>query len=363
MKKRICTLLASGLILATAAGAVTACGAGSTKAFSNEAIAETTAAAPMEAMAGGAASYDLLQRDAGGGPMREEFAVAETAADSGSFKGESTSDTAEAGLTSGTGIQPVSTSRKLIRTVNLDVETTEFDLLLKGLMKTVTDMGGYIEQSDISGNSISDAQGSRRYAWLTARVPSDKLDSFVSHVDESGNITNKSENTQDVTLQYSDIESRKKTLLMEQDRLWELLAKADSMDAVIALESRLSEIRYQLESMESQLRTYDNQVDYSFVYLSINEVKVFTPTAPDSVLTRIQKGFSRSLEDVGNSAVNLFVWFISSLPVLLVLAVILTAAAFILRRIFRKTRRTVNDHKVQADDSKPLDDSHKQDTQ
>ena len=146
-----------------------------------------------------------------------EAAAFDTAAEAGAGDG---------GLTSGTAIQPVNSSRKLIRTVNLDVETTEFDSLLATLTQTVASMGGYIEQSDISGNSISDAQGSRRYAWLTARVPSNKLDSFVSQADEKGNITNKSENTQDVTLQYSDIESRKKTLAVEQDRLWDLLAKA-----------------------------------------------------------------------------------------------------------------------------------------
>lgn len=327
MKKRICTLLTSGLILAATAASLSACGAGSSKSVANGAMAETTAAA-MEAMPGGAPeSYRSAQQAPGAVYAETEAAVFDTAAEAGAGDG---------GLTSGTAIQPVNSSRKLIRTVNLDVETTEFDSLLATLTQTVASMGGYIEQSDISGNSISDSQGSRRYAWLTARVPSNKLDSFVSQVDENGNITNKSENTQDVTLQYSDIESRKKTLAVEQDRLWDLLAKADSMDAVIALESRLSEIRYQLESMESQLRTFDNQVDYSSVYLSINEVKVFTPTAPDSVMTRIQKGFSRNLEGVGNSAVNFFVWFVSSLPVLLVFAVIVAAVTFLLNRISRK---------------------------
>ena len=46
-----------------------------------------------------------------------------------------------------------------------------------------------------------------------------------------------------------------------------LKEKADTLDAVIALEKRLSEIRYDLESMESQLRLYDNQVEYSILRL------------------------------------------------------------------------------------------------
>jgi len=57
------------------------------------------------------------------------------------------------------------------------------------------------------------------------------------------------------------------------------------------LEKRLSDIRYELESMESQLRLYDNQVDYSTVTISIDEVNQFTPTAPETVGQRIGSGF------------------------------------------------------------------------
>lgn len=228
----------------------------------------------------------------------------------------------ESPLTSTTLIQPVNSNRKMIRTVNLAVETTEFNQLITNITTAVAGLNGYIEQSDISGNSISSSYSNQRYASLTVRIPTDQLDSFVAQVSQQGNITYKSESTQDVTLQYTDIESRKKALTVEQERLWELLAKAESIESIIALEQRLSEIRYQLETMESQLRTYDNQVDYSTLYLTVNEVKVFTPTAPDSISQRIQKGFRGNLERVSTGLINFFIWFISSLPSIVLLAVI-----------------------------------------
>ena len=236
------------------------------------------------------------------------------------------------------GSESAKTARKLIRTVNLNVETTEFDALLDSITRFVEDSGGYIEQSDLSGKSISGGNG-RRFASVTARVPSDQVDAFLSQMNEKSNVTYRSENVQDVTLQYTDIESRKKSLTIEQDRLWELLEKADSLDAVIALEERLSEIRYELEKFESRLRTYDNQVDYSTVYISIDEVAVFTPTEPDSVMTRIQKGFTRNLRNVGNGFVDFFVWFVSSLPTLLVWAVFIAAIAVIVRFLVRRFLR------------------------
>lgn len=222
-------------------------------------------------------------------------------------------------------------SRKLIRTVSLSVETTDFEKLLSAIQQSVTAQGGYIQQSDISGFSISYSSDRRRYAYLTVRIPSEKLDGFLSQMDQQSNIINRSENVQDITLQYSDIQSRKKSLSIEQERLWALLEKADTLEAVIALEERLSEIRYELECFESQLRTYDNQVDYSTVTIDVSEVTVFTPTVPDSVAVRIQKGFIRNLENVGQSITDFIVWFISHLPALVVLFVVIGAVIFFVR--------------------------------
>ncbi|MCI8865385.1 MAG: DUF4349 domain-containing protein [Lachnospiraceae bacterium] len=232
-------------------------------------------------------------------------------------------------------------NRKLIRTIHLNVETTEFDKLLAGIRQSATETGGYIEQSEISGSSISSSQPGRRYAYLAVRIPSAHLDPFLFQINEQSNVTNRSESIEDVTLQYSDIESRKKTLAVEQERLWALLEKADTLEAVIALEERLSEIRYELESFESQLRLYDNQVDYSTVYLNIDEVRVFTPTTPDSVATRIQKGFTRNLEGVVNGLVNFTVWLLSSLPTLILLAAVLALIGVIGRLLYRFIKKAI----------------------
>lgn len=315
MEKSIKKAAAFILLTAITAGLVSGCGG--SKAASNM-VAETTAAAAMDYARIEGSAYQVPGVNA---EMAENPAMESEAA----------------GLTSANTVQPVASNRKLIRNVNLSVETTSFDTLIANLTAAVTGFGGYVEQSDISGNSVSSSYNGNRYAYLTVRVPSDKLDIFITQVEEQGNITNKSETTQDVTLQYSDIESRKKSLTIEQDRIWALLEKADTLEAVIALESRLSEIRYQLESFESQLRTYDNQVDYSTVYINISEVKVFTPTTPDSVMTRIQKGFTRNLNNVANGLVDFFVWLVSSLPVLILLAII-AALVFLLVRFVNSRR-------------------------
>ena len=247
---------------------------------------------------------------------------------------------------SGSGLSPSSdigspadTGRKLIRDVNMSVEARDFDGVLSQITDKVRELGGYVESSDVSGISVNSYGGSQqRYADIRARIPADRLDRFVETVESAGNVTSKQEQVTDVTLQYSDAESRKKSLEIEQERLWALLEKAESLDAVVALEARLSEIRYELESYTSQLRLYDNQVDYSTVSIYMREVKDLTPTAPDSIGTRIQKGFNRSLNNLGEAVTDLIVWLAVNSPILFVVAVIIGAVVLIVRRLSRKLR-------------------------
>lgn len=245
---------------------------------------------------------------------------------------------------SGSGLSPSSdigspadTGRKLIRDVNMSVEARDFDGVLSQITDKVRELGGYVESSDVSGISVNSYGGSQqRYADIRARIPADRLDRFVETVESAGNVTSKQEQVTDVTLQYSDVQSRKKSMEIEQERLWALLEKAESLDAVVALEARLSEIRYELESYTSQLRLYDNQVDYSTVSINMGEVKDLTPTAPDSIGTRIQKGFNRSLNNLGEAGTDLIVWIASNSPILLVLAVIIAAVVLFVRGLSRR---------------------------
>lgn len=252
----------------------------------------------------------------------EVYTIAETAAaaangaaDTGWY--EEADFEEEAGETASSDSSFLQTAaRKLIRTVEMNVETDQFDSLLHSIRERVDTFSGYIEQSDVSGQRTN-YQGNPipRSACLTVRIPSVKLDSFTSAVEDGANVTNRTENTRDVTLQYSDIESRKKSLTIEQERLWELLEKADSLESVIALEERLSEIRYELESMESQLRLYDNQIDYSTVYLYIDEVTVYTPTAPETISERLQHEFTRNLNGMSEFCINLFIAVLAGSPI------------------------------------------------
>ena len=230
MKKRILCALGLALLL-------TGCGSSSYDTASSNKAAQTMAASDMmtEEAADEAASEGVYEYDA----------VAQNS-DTGS--GASTAENVQ---------KQVEQGRKLIRRMDIGVETQSFDKLLSQIDAKVAELGGYIESSNTYGSSYG-YEGNRS-ANYTVRVPADKMDEMVTMVSENANVTRKSESTDDVTLSYVDTKSRKEALEVEQERLMALMEKAESVDAIIALETRLTEVRYQIQSMESQLRTYDNR--------------------------------------------------------------------------------------------------------
>ena len=305
-------------------------------------------------MAGGA-----MQKNAAMAPAME----AEAAMDS--VVAETTAASAAASSGSGSTVGEIpAPERKLIKNVSMGIETMEFDTLVSNISAKVENLGGYIENSWIEGESLQKKrQGSGTYigrtANITARVPAKRLDEFVTNVSENGNVTSKSESVSDMTLQYMDIESRKKSLETERSRLWELLAQAESVDAVITIQSRISEIEYQLDNFNSQLRLYDNQVDYATVNLNLSEVKTYSPTPQEkeSVVSRMIRGLQDTLDGLAEFFEDLLVGLVSLLPVIALLAVFVGIVMAVVRRLLRRRREKKEKRKAEEEKARQAEEN------
>lgn len=301
MKLRKLTALL--LTFAMAALLMTGCGA-STNTKSEMAMPE--AAAPMEAPA-----------------MEEMKYAANDAIYSTSVSGNTSAN--------------VQTGQKLIRKVNIDAETEDLETLLGSLTSQISALGGYIEQQELyNGSSYSPYR--HRSANLTVRIPAEKLDSFIGQVKDVSNVVSYNESQDDVTLTYVSTESRIKALETEQERLLELLSKAENMSDLLEIEARLTDVRYELENVTSQLRVLANKVDYATVHLYISQVKVYTEVEEQTVWQRIGSGFKQNLRDIGEDMEDFFVWLVTYSPQLVLWAVIIAAVIVLLRRRSRKRK-------------------------
>ena len=234
-----------------------------------------------------------------------------------------------AGLTA-----PAQSDRKLIRTVSMDAETENYDTLITALEEKLTALGGYTEsrQTGTYGST-------RRWSSMTIRIPADNLSAFVTHVSKNANVLSTSEETKDVTLQYVDTESKITALETEQARLLELLAGAQNLSEILEIEARLSDVTYELERYASQKRSYDNQITYATVRLTVEEVEVLTPVEEPSVFDRIRTGFTSSLHGVSDGLVNLFVLLVAGSPYLLVYGAVIGVILAVSSRIRKRKQK------------------------
>ncbi len=281
-----------------------------------------------------AADYTLASGSTASSPQKAEddMQYDTNATGINSSTGEAKIPAAENGNSSS-----VSTNRKLIRRISMELETLEFDSALELIRKEVNTSGGYIETSEIQGDRYNET--GNRYAKLVVRIPSTEVDSFINLVDENTNVVNKQESTEDITLDYVDTESHIKTMEIEQERLQALLKKSEKLEDIIALEERLSSVRYELENYASTLRTYDNLVEYSTVTLALNEVQRIAPAEGKSAWDRMGSGLKNTLYNIRNGFVDFIIWLVVNAPYIVIWGCLLAICALIGVKINKKYKK------------------------
>ena len=321
----LCGIMVAGL---------TACGAGA-----KQETAATDSYAPMansSAAWDAGASYDYSV-------MEEETAEYDMKYEAGAI------ETPDGGNTDGLVSAP---ARKVIKTANLNLQTLDFDAFAAALEQKIAETGSYLQYADVSG---SDYYGGRKSGNYTIRVPEKNLDMFLAGIEGIATVTNKTLGEEDVTLNYVDTEARIKTLEIEQERLLALLEKAEDLESIIKLEQRLSEVRYSMESYQSKLRTYDDKITYSTVYIYVREVVRVTEKEPETVWERIKSGWADTMYDISTGAQDFLVWAVVNLPYLVFWGAVVVILIVVLKK--KKQKRISKIMKKQSENNETVLDS------
>ncbi len=234
-----------------------------------------------------------------------------------------------AALTEGSAV-PM--TEKIIYSFYADIETTEFDKTLEDVVKLMGQFGAFIESSSVSGNSYY-GNTTYRTASYIIRVPVQSFASLTGSLDVLGNIVSESTSADNITTQFIDTQARLDTYETEEERLLAMLEKAETVEDMITIESRLSDVRYQIESLTSTLRNWQNQVDYSTVTLHIEEVEELSDQLPAqrTYWDRMWDGLNSTFEGIGDFFKSLFLFLVVAMPVLIILAVIAIVVVIIVR--------------------------------
>lgn len=284
----------------------------------------------------GIADYDSVAPQEAPMPYPSSEAKAK---DEAGFGGES-----EYTSQSTTSSNNVMSQRKMIMDGDVSLETQGFDDSIAALDQLVNDFGGFTEVRNVRGKSKNSYQ--LRTANYIIRVPAETFELVLKNMGTIGTVLESNAEGTDITDSYYDTQTRIKTLKVQEETLLDILSKSTKLEDVITLESRIAEVRYEIERHENTIRNYDRLVSFSRITIFIQEVddKTETKPIPETLGERISGSFKGSVDDFKAGFEDFLVWlagsWISIIFFLIIMAVLFGTYKASKRRAKKKAEKT-----------------------
>jgi hypothetical protein len=163
---------------------------------------------------------------------------------------------------------------------------------------------------------------------MTVRVPAEDFEKLVDGLSEqASHIDNKSIRSTDVTTQYIDIKTRLETKKALEQRYLELLKKAGRMEDILSIESKLAEVRSDIESTQGQFNYLSKQVAYSTLTVSFYTKAL---VEGDGFFHKLRNAFGTGFDVLS----GLFFGTIAIWPILLIAVI----CVWLIRKYWRRKR-------------------------
>lgn len=232
------------------------------------------------------------------------------------------------------GFSQIEENRKIVYNSTYRIQTEKFEDAVSSLDLLIKKYAAYYESSEVYGTK----ENADRYGSYKVRVPVSSLENFKAETGKIGVIIRSSENNQDITEKYFDSEARLESAKLREERLLAILETADTLDNILLLESELSDVRYEIESLSGTLRKYDSLVSYSTVNIYIEEViePVSLKSVPKTFSEKAVQALENGLDNFVGFWQNTALFLLYNLPAVIILAVIISAILIFIRRKFKR---------------------------
>jgi len=148
---------------------------------------------------------------------------------------------------------PTMLDRQIIRTALLSVTVEAVSQKFEEVSNIALGAGGFVASSSF-GNS-----GESQTASVTIRVPGDQYDATLRRLRGLGEVKEESSTANDVTEQYTDLQSRLRNLQASEARYLDFLTRAENITDVLAVQDRINATRAEIEQVQGRIQLLDNQ--------------------------------------------------------------------------------------------------------
>ncbi len=275
------------------------------------------------------------------------------------YSGDSYYGEAENSITSASyqdqGIRTQATqARMVIKNASLSIVVEEPGATLDAISDLAADLGGFVVTSNLYRIQV-DGGLEVPQANITIRVPVEKLDQALADIKSgAGQILNENISGQDVTQEYTDLESRLRNLENAEQQLTKIMEQAYETEDVLSVYNRLVEVQEQIELLKGQMQYYSQSASLSAISVNIQANEAVQPLKignwqPVGVAKRAIQALINTLEFIA----NILIWIVLYiLPVVLVLYFPVRWIWKGLKRLFARRKKKKNQDKNSKENEK-----------
>lgn len=227
---------------------------------------------------------------------------------------------------------------KIIESASVSYETSRFEEATEFINQQLEVFGGVLEGSS-KGQSSSSYGFVGEYISMTIRLPNEALDPFITALNNYDDLALQNEdiNRVDVTKAFRDNETRIAVLKEEEEALRNMLQEQGTLEEVLQIRTRLSEVISEREIYENENKYYDDQAEFSTIYLYVQEASRANPRNLGNFWDRMRAAFVDSFYRFVAVAQNVVISLVYFIPYLLIIAA-LALLFYYIRRYLRKDK-------------------------
>ncbi len=292
-------LAGAGALAFTVALLGTACGSSSV-AKNKPSAGSAGGGTTVDGSVAGAPANDSQLKSISGAEAARQGAVAPAAAPGAS------------GTSSGRGGAPnplpSTLDRKIIQTATLTITTDEVSKKFEDVQNIAATAGGFVASSSFG------TAGDKQTASITIRVPGDSYQRALSDLRKLGDVKGEQSGANDVTEEFTDLQSRLRNLQATEAQYVQFLLKAQNINEVLTVQDRLNSTRAEIEQVQGRLNLVQHQTDLATITVHLDPPVIAKTDKPNT------NGNSGPLEVAADS-------FHASLTVLMGIATVALAVA------------------------------------
>ncbi|MBM3256135.1 MAG: DUF4349 domain-containing protein [Candidatus Moranbacteria bacterium] len=225
--------------------------------------------------------------------------------------------------------------KKIIKDGNLTLKVDKVDEAAEKISAIAKANGGEVASSDFYKNKNNAKTGT-----VTVKVPFAKFENALSEIKKTATeVVRESTGSQDVTEQYTDLQSQLKNKRAEEEAFTKILGGTGKMDDILSVTKELSRVRGEIERLQGQIRYMESQTDMSRITINLSEDPEITATESWRPWQVVKDSINSLVSDAQGFVDFLIVLVIRVIPIIILYLVVIIPLYWIARKIYRKFKK------------------------